>query len=138
MFAGFLNRAPIELVPCVSIDMEVPAEAEIVIEAKREQPGETRRVIAPETARTLPGSQGDALKAVQHITSNDASRLAINQIQYAALTTPQGTFVDDVLTYKLSDEHFMLVVNAGNIPKDAKWVTEQIAGIGDAVAVNTS
>lgn len=32
MFAGFLNRAPIELVPCISIDMEVPAEAEIVIE----------------------------------------------------------------------------------------------------------
>src|SRR5687768_14242730 len=32
LFAGFLNRAPIDLVPCVSIDMEVPAEAEIVIE----------------------------------------------------------------------------------------------------------
>jgi 4-hydroxy-3-polyprenylbenzoate decarboxylase len=32
LFAGFLNRAPIELVPCVTIDMEVPAEAEIVIE----------------------------------------------------------------------------------------------------------
>src|SRR3954471_2861670 len=42
----------------------------------------------------------DALKAVQHITSNDASRLATNQIQYSALTTPQGTFVDDVLTYR--------------------------------------
>jgi aminomethyltransferase len=80
----------------------------------------------------------DALKAVQHITSNDASRLAVNQIQYSALTTPAGTFVDDVLTYKLSDEHFMLVVNAGNIAKDAKWITEQIAGVGDAVAVNTS
>ena len=80
----------------------------------------------------------DALKAVQHITSNDASRLAVNQIQYSALTTPEGTFVDDVLTYKLSDEHFMLVVNAGNIVKAVKWITERIAGIGDAVAVNTS
>src|SRR5512141_2915430 len=54
----------------------------------------------------------DALTAGQHITSNDAGKLANNQIQYSALTTPQGTFVDDVLTYKLSDEHFMLVVNA--------------------------
>ncbi|MEO6213757.1 MAG: glycine cleavage system aminomethyltransferase GcvT [Vicinamibacterales bacterium] len=80
----------------------------------------------------------DALKAVQHITSNDASRLATNQAQYSALTTPQGTFVDDVLTYKLTDEHFMLVVNASNIIKDFRWITEQIAGIGDAVAVNTS
>src|SRR5215213_7645524 len=80
----------------------------------------------------------DALKAVQHITSNDVSRLAINQAHYSALTTPQGTFVDDVLTYKLNDEHFMLVVNASNIIKDFKWIAEHIAGIGDAVAVNTS
>ena len=80
----------------------------------------------------------DALKAIQHITSNDASRLADNQIQYAALTTPEGTFVDDVLTYRLNGEHFMLVVNASNIIKDFKWITEHIAGIGDAVAVNTS
>ena len=80
----------------------------------------------------------DALKAVQHITSNDASRLAVNQIQYSALTTPEGTFVDDVLTYKLADEHFMLVVNGSNIMKDFAWITGHIAGIGDAVAVNTS
>jgi aminomethyltransferase len=80
----------------------------------------------------------DALAAVQHITSNDASKLAVQQIQYSALTTPQGTFVDDVLTYKLADEHFMLVVNASNIIKDFHWITEHIAGVGDAVAVNTS
>src|SRR6266849_8755379 len=48
----------------------------------------------------------DALKAVQYITSNDASRLADAQIQYSALTTPQGTFVDDVLTYRLAGDHF--------------------------------
>jgi aminomethyltransferase len=80
----------------------------------------------------------DAMKAIQRITTNDASRLAINQAQYSALATPQGTVVDDVLTYKLSDEHFMLVVNASNIIKDFKWITDNIAGIGDAVAVNTS
>jgi aminomethyltransferase len=80
----------------------------------------------------------DALKAVQRITSNDAAKLADKQIQYSALTTPDGTFVDDVLTYKLSDEHFMLVVNASNIIKDFNWITQHIAGIGDAVAVNTS
>jgi aminomethyltransferase len=80
----------------------------------------------------------DSLMAVQHITSNDASRLATGQAHYSALPTPQGTFVDDVLTYKLTDEHFMLVVNASNIIKDFNWITSQIAGIGDAVAVNTS
>jgi aminomethyltransferase len=80
----------------------------------------------------------DALKAVQHITSNDASRLAIHQIQYSALTTPQGTFVDDVLVYKMRDDHFMLVVNASNIIKDFHWIASHIEGQGDAVAVNTS
>src|SRR4051812_13844764 len=49
---------------------------------------------------------GDALKAVQQITSNDASRLSIGQIQYSALMTPEGSFVDDVLTYRMADDHF--------------------------------
>jgi aminomethyltransferase len=80
----------------------------------------------------------DALKAVQHITTNDASRLSIGQAQYSALPTPEGTFVDDVLTYKLANDHYMLVVNASNIMKDFNWIAAQIAGIGDAVAVNTS
>jgi aminomethyltransferase len=81
----------------------------------------------------------DALKAVQHITSNDASRLAVNQVQYSALTTPQGTFVDDVLTYRLADDHFMLVVNASNIVKDFHWIAEHVKDVGgDAAAVNTS
>jgi len=80
----------------------------------------------------------DALAAVQRITSNDASRLTVGQAQYSALTTPQGTFVDDVLTYRLADAHFMLVVNASNIMKDYHWIAEHIKDVGDAVAVNTS
>jgi aminomethyltransferase len=80
----------------------------------------------------------DALKAVQHITSNDASRLSRNQAHYSALTTPDGTFVDDVLTYKLGEEHYMFVVNASNIIKDFSWIVSQITGLGDVAAVNTS
>jgi len=80
----------------------------------------------------------DALAAVQRITSNDAARLAVGQAQYSALTTPQGTFVDDVLTYRLADTHYMLVVNASNIMKDFHWIAGHIKDAGDAVAVNTS
>jgi aminomethyltransferase len=81
----------------------------------------------------------DALDAIQQITSNDASRLAVNQIQYSALTTPEGTFVDDVLTYKMAEDHFMLVVNASNIVKDFHWIADHVRQLGrDAVAVNTS
>ena len=80
----------------------------------------------------------DALAAVQHITTNDASRLAIGQAHYSALPTPEGTFVDDVLTYRLAADHYMLVVNAANIVKDFNWIASHIAGVGDAAAVNTS
>ena len=81
----------------------------------------------------------DALAAVQRVTSNDASRLAIGQIQYSALTTEQGTFVDDVLVYRMAADHYMLVVNAGNIPKDVAWLTRQVGAMGgDAALVNAS
>jgi len=80
----------------------------------------------------------DALRAVQQITSNDASRLSRNQAQYSALTTPDGTFVDDVLTYKLTDEHFMFVVNGSNVAKDVAWISHALSTLGDVVVVNTS
>ncbi len=80
----------------------------------------------------------DALAAVQRVSTNDAARLEIGQAQYSALATPEGTFVDDLLVYRLAAEHFMLVVNAANIAKDVAWITEGIQGVGDAVAVNTS
>src|SRR3954453_1778020 len=66
----------------------------------------------------------DALAAVQKITSNDAAKLGIGQIQYSALTTPQGTFVDDLTVYRWADAHFLLVVNAANIPTDYAWIKE--------------
>lgn len=77
----------------------------------------------------------DALAAVQWMTSNDASRLSIGQVQYSALTTPAGTFVDDVLVYRMGGEHFMLVVNAGNIMKDHEWIGGQARKSGADVAV---
>src|SRR5215212_7064754 len=80
----------------------------------------------------------DALAAVQRISSNDASKLAVGQAQYSGLLTPQGTFVDDLLVYRLGPAHFLLVVNAGNIPKDYAWIAEHIQGVGDAVAVDSS
>jgi len=80
----------------------------------------------------------DALAAVQRISSNDASRLQAGQAQYSGLLSPRGTFVDDLLVYRLAPAHFLLVVNAGNIAKDYAWIAEQIKPVGDAVAVDAS
>ena len=77
----------------------------------------------------------DALAAVQWISSNDASRLAHGQIQYSALTTQEGTFVDDILVYRMGEQHFMLVVNAGNIMKDHQWIAACVGERGGDVSV---
>jgi glycine cleavage system T protein (aminomethyltransferase) len=67
---------------------------------------------------------GAALAAVQHITMNDASRLAIGQAQYSAMLYPEGTFVDDVIVHRLGEDDFLLVINAGTREKDIGWVSE--------------
>src|ERR1700757_4478503 len=63
-----------------------------------------------------------ALVAVQHITMNDASRLKDGQAHYSALLTPKGTFVDDILVHRLSENDYLLVVNAGTTDKDFAWI----------------
>jgi aminomethyltransferase len=67
-----------------------------------------------------------ALAAVQHITMNDASRLKDGQAHYSALLTPQGTFVDDILVHRLSENDYLLVVNAGTKDKDYAWIRQQV------------
>jgi aminomethyltransferase len=66
----------------------------------------------------------EALAAVQHISMNDASRLAIGQAQYSALLYPQGTFVDDVIVHRLGEDEYLLVINAGTREKDFTWVRD--------------
>ena len=80
----------------------------------------------------------DALAAVQHISSNDAARLKIGQAHYSGLMTSRGTFVDDMLVYRFGNDHFLMVVNASNVDKDYAYIVEQIKGLGDASAVNSS
>jgi aminomethyltransferase len=65
-----------------------------------------------------------ALAAVQHISMNDASRLAIGQAQYSALLYPEGTFVDDVVVHRLGEDEYLLVINAGTREKDFNWVRD--------------
>lgn len=72
----------------------------------------------------------EALNLVQHVVSNDASRLAIGQAQYACMPNETGGIVDDLLVYRLSEDlcsegemAFLLVVNASNMEKDWEWIS---------------
>ncbi|HUE42567.1 MAG TPA: glycine cleavage system aminomethyltransferase GcvT [Candidatus Sulfotelmatobacter sp.] len=73
-------------------------------------------------------TSGGALAAVQHLSMNDASKLAIGQAHYSALLYPRGTFVDDVIVHRLGEDDYLLVINAGTREKDINWVRENTKG----------
>ena len=75
----------------------------------------------------------EALVAVQHISMNDASRLAIGQAQYSALLYPEETFVDDVVVHRLGEDEYLLVINAGTREKDFSWVSDHTCQFNCAV-----
>jgi aminomethyltransferase len=69
-----------------------------------------------------PGS----LAAVNQLCMNDASKLQVGQAHYSAMLYPNGTFVDDVIVHKLSENDYLIVINAGTREKDIQWVRKQI------------
>jgi aminomethyltransferase len=66
----------------------------------------------------------EALDLIQQITINDASKLKPGKAQYSAMCYEDGGIVDDLLVYMLTDELYMLVVNASNIEKDYEWIKQ--------------
>jgi aminomethyltransferase len=72
-----------------------------------------------------PGS----LAAVQRLLMNDASRLQAGQAHYSAMLYEDGTFVDDVVLHKLSDNDYLIVINAGTREKDVQWVRKTIGSM---------
>jgi len=68
-----------------------------------------------------------ALDFLQRLTSNDVARLKPGAAHYTALTTPQGTFVDDLLVYRLDAEDYLLILNAANTIKDLAWLQQHAA-----------
>ena len=64
-----------------------------------------------------------ALDLIQRVTSNDAAKLVDGQAQYSCLPNKNGGIVDDLLVYRISEQDYMLVVNASNIEKDWNWIS---------------
>ncbi|SCS22696.1 glycine cleavage system aminomethyltransferase GcvT [Staphylococcus caeli] len=67
----------------------------------------------------------DAAKFVQYLLSNDTDNLTATKAQYTALCNENGGIIDDLITYKLDENVFLLVVNAGNTEKDFEWMSTQ-------------
>lgn len=67
-------------------------------------------------------SGSSAQEFLQHVTTNDLTRLTNGQVQYTALCYEHGGVVDDLTLYRFTNERFMLCVNAANITKDLVWL----------------
>jgi aminomethyltransferase len=65
----------------------------------------------------------NALDLIQKISSNDASVLVDGKAQYSCMPNGKGGIVDDLIIYRISSEHYFLVVNASNIEKDWNWIS---------------
>lgn len=79
----------------------------------------------------------DAERYVQHIFTNDVSKINPGQILYGMMLYENGGTVDDLLVYKMAENDFFLVINAANIDKDWQWMQEQSKGF-DIQLVNRS
>jgi aminomethyltransferase len=62
-----------------------------------------------------------ATEYVQHLTTNDMSKLVDGMAQYSLLCNDRGTILDDIIVYRLTKERYLLVVNAINEAKDFNW-----------------
>ncbi len=80
----------------------------------------------------------DALPFLQYLVPNDVSKLATGQALYTQLCQPDAGVIDDLLVYHLSDDDYMLVVNAGNIDKDYAWVEQQTKNFPNLQLANQS
>ena len=69
--------------------------------------------------------EGDhALELIQKISSNDASKLQVEDAQYSCMPNDQGGIVDDLIIYMINENTYLLVVNASNIEKDWDWISK--------------
>lgn len=62
---------------------------------------------------------------LQYIGTNDVSKVSIGQAQYTCMPNEKGGIIDDLIIYKISNDEWMLVVNASNIDKDWDWINKQ-------------
>lgn len=80
---------------------------------------------------------GDALSLVQLVTTNDASKLEDNQVQYSTMTNEDGGVLDDLLVYRINAAYFLLIVNAGGADSDYEWIKKHVGALSAEVH-NTS
>lgn len=79
----------------------------------------------------------EALRFLQHLVTNDCTKLFPGRVLYTVMCYPHGGVVDDLLVYMRGDGDYLLCINAGNIDKDLAWMQEQVKGF-DCTVIDRS
>jgi len=69
----------------------------------------------------------EATDFLLHLLANDINQLNINQAMYSTMLNTEGGVIDDLITYKVSDTKYRVVVNAATREKDLAWFEQEIA-----------
>jgi aminomethyltransferase len=64
---------------------------------------------------------------IQYLMTNDVTKIKDYQVQYTLMCYPNGGVVDDLIVYRYSDQHYLLVVNASNVDKDYEWIISHVS-----------
>src|ERR687893_646030 len=69
-----------------------------------------------------------AAALLQHLLSNDVSKIDVGGAQYSVLCREDGGVLDDLFTYRLADDRYLTVTNASNHQKDFAWLADHAGG----------
>lgn len=108
-----------KLVPFAGYEMPVQYKTGIIAEHQAVRTGAGLFDVSHMGELMIRGPQ--ALELVQHVTTNDASKLKVGQAQYSVICREDGGCIDDCIVYRFED-HYMIVVNASNKDKDRDWI----------------
>lgn len=70
----------------------------------------------------------EAAAALDHALAGKLSTMSVGRAKYSLLLTEDGGIVDDVITYRLAEDHFLVVANASNVGADSAELTARAAG----------
>ena len=70
----------------------------------------------------------DALENIQHLVTTDISKMLDGDMRYGMFCNDEGGVVDDLIVYRMAQDDYLIVVNAGNRDKDAAWVEAHLSG----------
>ncbi len=70
----------------------------------------------------------DALRNIQHLVTNDCSRMMDGQVKYSPMCNEEGGVVDDLLIYRKAADSYLIVMNAANHEKDVQWMRDHVTG----------